>query len=73
MWSMVRYKGCIVRVRRHLIETEEHAQARAWYVAAKLPLDMPDQEKESRSRLWANNKFFGISYDNHDVSDKNIP
>jgi hypothetical protein len=73
MWSSVRYKGHIVRVRRHLVETEEQAQARAWFVAKQLPPDMPEPEKESRSRAWLYESKFGVKYaEESTVSDKNI-
>lgn len=67
-FSTVRFHGQIVKVRRHIIETEEQAKDRAWYVAKHLDKEMGNQEKESRSRAWANEKYLGMGYN----GDKNV-
>lgn len=59
----VRHQGRVIRVRRLPVETEEQAKDRAWYVAKQLPKDMPSEEKESRSRAWANEKYYGMKYE----------
>lgn len=61
MLSCVRHQGTLVKVRKHPVETEEQAKDRAWYVAIHIPADC-DLEKESRSRAWANEKYFGMEY-----------
>lgn len=62
MWAMVRHNGCMYKVRKHPTETEEQAKDRAWYVATKLAPTTPPAERESLSRAWANEKYYGIEY-----------
>ena len=63
MFSTVRYRGKIWRVQKQMYESEEQAKDRAWFIAKELPESMDPIEKESRSRMWANEKYFGMKYE----------
>lgn len=62
MWAIVRYNGAIVKTRKYFAESDEQAMDRAWYIAKQLPADMSVKEKESRARMWANEKYLGMTY-----------
>jgi hypothetical protein len=64
MWACIRYQGALYKVQKHLIESDEQAQDRAWYIAKHLPSNMSWPEKESLSRQWANEKYYKIKYNN---------
>lgn len=59
---ILRYNGCIHKIRRVPFELYENSMARAWYIVKSLPQDMPMMEKESRSHIWFNTKYFGMKY-----------
>ena len=59
---IIRYKGRIHKIRKAPYESDEYATLRAWYIVKELPDSMTMIEKESRSQIWINIKYFGMIY-----------
>jgi hypothetical protein len=58
----IRYSGKIYKIRKSPYETDEKAYDRAWYIAKLNDDSMSLIEKESRSHMWANEKYYGMTY-----------
>jgi hypothetical protein len=61
-YAVVKYGGCIHKVRKNPQEISEKATDRAWYIVKQLPDLMSNEEKECRSQMWANVKYFDMKY-----------
>ena len=59
---VIRYNGKLHKIRKVPQENEEYATLRAWYIVKELPESMSLIEKESRSHIWINTKYFGMNY-----------
>lgn len=59
---VIRYNGKLHKIRKVPQENEEYATLRAWYIVKELPESMPLIEKESRSHIWMNTKYFAMNY-----------
>lgn len=59
---MIRYGGYNHKFRKAPQESDERAFDRAWFIVKQLPAEMPLIEKESRSHIWANVKYFAMKY-----------
>jgi len=60
-YVIVRSNGHIFKIRKAPYESDEKATDRAWYIT-KLPDTMSSYEKECRSHMWANEKYYGLIY-----------
>jgi hypothetical protein len=65
-YVVIRYAGCIYKIRKAPYETEENAYDRAWYIAKDLGdsvhANKSMETKESLSHIWANSKNFGMKF-----------
>ena len=60
---IIRTCGKIYKIRKAPQESTEKATDRAWYIAKSLEdQNLTSFEKESRSHIWANEKYYGMSY-----------
>jgi len=58
----IRYGGYMHKFRKAPQESDEWATLRAWYIVKELPKSMPLIEKECKSHMWINIKYFGMIY-----------
>jgi len=61
-YVVIRYNGKLHKFRKAPQENEELATLRAWYIVKELPESMSIVEKESRSHIWLNTKYFAMIY-----------
>lgn len=64
MYAIVRHNGYLWKIRKNPVETNEMAQDRAWYVALNMDPSVSSKERESVSRMWANQKYYQMEYQN---------
>ena len=58
----IRNNGYMHKFRKSPQESDESATLRAWYIIKELPENMSQLEKECRSHMWLNVKYFGMIY-----------
>lgn len=61
-YVLIRYNGKLHKIRKAPQENEEYATLRAWYIVKELPEELPLLEKECKSHIWINTKYFGMIY-----------
>lgn len=66
MNAHVRYEGRLVMVKKQPFESEEHAKDRAWHVTTAMHCANV-KERECRSRMWANEKYYQMKYQSDDA------
>lgn len=66
---MIRYQGKWIRVIKQPFESEEIAQDRAWYIA-KHCINDPIPLRETKSRQWANEKYFHMKYESPNIKNE---
>jgi hypothetical protein len=60
-YVVIRIHSKIYKIRKSPYESDEKATYRAWYITT-LPDTMSLCEKECRSQIWANEKYYGLKY-----------
>jgi len=62
-YVVIRYNGYMHKFRKAPQESDENATLRGWYILNELSKeDIPIKEKESKSHIWLNTKYFGMIY-----------
>ena len=61
-YVIIRYNGKIYKVRKSPQENNENATVRAWYIVKELPVTLSFTERECKSHIWLNTKYFGMNY-----------
>jgi hypothetical protein len=61
-YVIIRNAGKIYKIRKSPYETDEKAMDRAWFISKIIDTNISTFEKESLSHIWANEKYYGMSY-----------
>ena len=61
-YVIIRDAGKIYKIRKAPYETDEKAMDRAWYISKINDTTMSSFEKEALSHIWANKKYYGMTY-----------
>jgi len=62
-YVVIRYNGYMHKFRKAPQESDENATLRAWYILNELSKEeITIREKESKSHIWLNTKYFGMIY-----------
>jgi hypothetical protein len=62
---IIRYLGKIYKIRKSPQESDEKATDRAWYIAKMQHSTLDEMstfEKETLSHVWANEKYYNMTY-----------